>query len=1266
MRSATARKIAGLVLMASMAACVVSIGIPGVMPAAAQYLGNVGDVDPPEYGIGGLMIGGAGEAPVNLLVSAVNSQSNSYVAGPQVIEVIVDDPGISDTDEGEGEPDVEINGSDLRMVQATDGRWYAYFASLEHARTADGTTLTPGKGLDYGSFCSSDTAILGSGVAGSDGIAIPIAGGANGDDAMNDCSGLAADGSSVSINNVVRRAKAVNENSGANGIGQIGLAHESLWPFIQLYTFSPADSIIIDYNRVRSTTLVFDAVEGFADMELDRAVYPPGSHVHVTVTDAWLNIDPTDEDSWTWETAGPNEGDAYYDVFGAGNAGVPDGIGADGTLLVNPITSDDDLMQGAAVLLLDASTQGSTVMELRGNRNAMMAVPGLERPVTLTEQGQNSGTFGTYDESDDSLLVVADDARRGDSATIRYSDDPRTVLVGFGSATLDILPVDGGRGSGREVEVVLVDGDANKNSRVVENLLLSDPSTALIPSLVTGDPFTLGEGDDPGAFLIRDSLASDAGMAGLEVQPLSERAIVSIVSAMDGSMVNASGLLIDLDTTMAELRETIQYSDTTGWSTDFKGYNLLNYDVDSLTDYNAVDNIEIKLVKVGDSSPGYASPVTLATGSHGLVNLSLDSVNDHLFNATFDDSDSIGILYTWSPTQISEGDYPIVTDFFSFGFNDDGDRASERVANQIIRFEMQEHDHNSDAFVADLGHVVVNQLNILDESTYETYPISDDPSFVVVEDLTGEDSPRIDYLDLGADGVSTQIAERRAVPSHSGVVSFDSDTYKVADTVTVRLDDADMNADGSVIDIFTVVKVEDDPAFDMVGVPGLPELAFGPLGGLLEITFDDQRWLDSQAGAVRCNDSFDGDDGLGATGIRMIETGADSGTFVGYFQIPTEYCARSDSTAEWASVVGTDIEVNYVDFMDASGKTIEVGDSASIRAYTGTVSLDRTVYPIPWGLQFDDGSIFPLHATAIDGSVDREDETLGEGVLTIYARVSDQDFNVSASYEDVIETDVSTVGGTGVGPVRITVSRGGESAVIAYAGGKTPGNDFELNGRMVQDLGPISEISPDAGVFELDFTMRFDDGPEDSDCPTTATGGCILRGDILTVEYVDPTDVAGDPGIAADSAIFDLRDGALRSDKLVYIIGSNMILTVIETDWNLDGDAAETYDLDVLGWDSGAATTTMGDRGIDAAAFDPEPAYLWETGDGTGIFQVIVKIPAILAGDRLGRGEQVVLEYIDWGPSRAGYVGEDGEAIGLDLFTSIFGATVELDQKVYT
>ena len=86
----------------------------------------------------------------------------------------------------------------------------------------------------------------------------------------------------------------------------------------------------------------------------------------------------------------------------------------------------------------------------------------------------------------------------------------------------------------------------------------------------------------------------------------------------------------------------------------------------------------------------------------------------------------------------------------------------------------------------------------------------------------------------------------------------------------------------------------------------------------------------------------------------------------------------------------------------------------------------------------------------------------------------------------------------------------------------------------------------------------------------------------------------------------------------------------------------------------------------NAAAFDPEPTDFRETGDSTGIFQIVIEIPEELDGDRLERGEEIILEYTDWGPSGSDYVGDEDEDVNLTIFTSNFGATVELDQKVYT
>ena len=666
----------------------------------------------------------------------------------------------------------------------------------------------------------------------------------------------------------------------------------------------------------------------------------------------------------------------------------------------------------------------------------------------------------------------------------------------------------------------------------------------------------------------------------------------------------------------------------------------------------------------------------------------------------------------------------------------DGVAPGDRINNAIYRLELEESGDNTGVFEGTMEFIMLNQLNVRDSSTYALDTISDAITMIVHNDLTDEDSIRINYLDLGADGVSTQVADQIEAPTTSGSVSFDSNNYKVADTVTVTLEDADLNTAVDTIDIYTVVDqtymtpdgaVVYDPAFDMVGKGKYGANTAGEaFGRVLDITFDDQLWLNG------CG--IGGDNGLGSTGFTLIETGSDTGVFTGDFQIPLQYCHRTGNTAEARSTTGVDMEVNYVDYRDSSGETIEVGDSAGIRASTGTVSLDRTVYPVPFGLPTESSSYFPIHATGILNDQLVPGTYIPNGDLTIHVRINDPDFDVSASGEDSIAVNIPRGPQTAQtpaselehGPLKVTVSRGSSAVIVATAGGESSNDgrimtlgtqtflrnnqivsevindvrvyDKELAERetnpvpravqpITRELGPITEIAPDAGIFELDLALRYTDGPAGPQCPNTAVfdglGGrdpgssaqnrftddasnhCIQQGDILTVEYTDPTDASGNPNTVTDSATFDLRNGVLQSDKSVYIIGSDMILTLIEPDLDLESDEAETYDLDLIEWDSDAAALTMGNLG-GGAAFDPEPSDLRETGDSTGIFQVVVEIPEELRGDRVERGEAIELEYVDYGPSGADYVGDDTEDVNLNIFTSNFGATIELDQKVYT
>ena len=1278
MKNEIGRKITSITLMTIMLAGGMTIAFPGFTPEA--YAVNA-----------------------NLLVSAENT--GGYVAGPQVIEILVIDDDLART----ALPDITINGDSVVMTATADGNWYAYIAddASVAAISGDPAAQAANPGLDFGdNTCDAIT---------------------NGD-AENVYCGDATD-------NAVRSAKTPTDN-----------AVTASWPFIQTYAFP--NTIEIQYNKAggtQITTLKFD--DNAPGLFLDRSTYPPGATVHAIINDHRLNIDPTSADFWTWNILSQQK---YY-----GGAAVD----TDAKTIIDG-TAVSAVCEGCDVIV-DANRQSSDPLE---DVLEIAAIPGRALPdatvfnatgagedptawFTVREfNGPNTGTFATTTLAEDSILTIADDAQRGAAATIDYDGSITGIQVQHSTATIEIQSPDGVWTSGSAVPIVVVDGDVNKNSRADDDLSVSDINS-IVPTLVTGDPFTLSEISDeiiiwigvdldtvgntvanteyerliasanepvPDSELLQYTHGYELGfrIGGITsapdgvwkkspnpdprgehtddrigirsvttVEEFSNRGIVSLpdltaftdqekdslakLGITDFETIQASILAFDIGNSADELRDSLIDTRPDSGET---GFNMINYNFDVFGVTPAAVLTIIDGTYLGSSPLGQ---------KNGYTEFNPEVVNQIFgYDATAPGFTQLAVFYPGNLMTIEYGkEYPVILDLFSFGFKNNGEASDERVANQIIRLELEESDSDTGSLEGTLEYIMVNQLNINDKSTYEGLTtVGLDTSFIVIEDLTGGDSPSVTYLDVDTNGNQVQVSAQQDTPSHTGVVSLDVESFKAGDTVTVTLEDLDLNTDSELTDIYTVVTAAGDANRDTVGSADIAnggtsvQLSDGShLGRLLEITFDDQRWMTQtdEAGDI-CTPKLNDHSGLGATIFSLSETGASSGIFVGTFPLPAEFCRFGSEEPE--SVTGLDIEVNYVDFRDASGETTEVGDSAGVKANTGSVSLDRTVYPVPFGIVSDfkastattpaqsntnTRSLFPIHQNGMDDAAGLQSgEFLPQGDLIVYVTVTDPDFDVSASGKDSIAIDTA--------PVTVSVIRGSVSETVAIIGDTS---------------NPIDEIAPGAGIFESSVTIRYSDGPNSSLCPsadddnsaeTDDDKGCILQGDILQVEYNDPTDASGQSNTVTDSATFDLRNGVLQSDKSVYIIGSDMILTLIEPDFDLDSSQNETYDLDLIKWSSSAATVTMGDADGEIGAFDPEPLSFRETGPSTGIFQVVVEIPQVLDGSSLQRGEEIDLEYTDWGPSGSDYVGDQDEDIRLTVFTSNFGATIDLDQKVYS
>ena len=415
---------------------------------------------------------------------------------------------------------------------------------------------------------------------------------------------------------------------------------------------------------------------------------------------------------------------------------------------------------------------------------------------------------------------------------------------------------------------------------------------------------------------------------------------------------------------------------------------------------------------------------------------------------------------------------------------------------------------------------------------------------------TGGDAPEFTY---DVDNASED------APTNTGEVSVDASTYRVSDDVTITLVDADLNTDSGAREIYRIADS------DGTITPTVASIAIGDLRCAIEIK-----------------------------DVSLRETASDSGIFEGSFEVPA--ACGVDADDEPILTTGESITVTYVDFRDETGAGNEWTDSATIGADTGSVSLDRTVYPVP--PPGDDNKV------------------------TITVSVDDAD-------EDTSSSSKQTISGVELKVAGVTI-----------------------------DLGELKETEPDSGIFEgavkVDSHANRDNTNDDNR---------IEQGDIITVKYTDVSDASGNENSVSDSATFDLRNAVLQSDKSVYVIGQDALLTLIEADLNLDSGTIDNVDLDRINWDSEAY-----DGSIDAVRADlgPVPTNLRETGENTGIFQVVITISESIGSNALERGEEITLAYLDMGPSGADYVGDDERDVELQIETSNFGATVELDQNVYT
>lgn len=842
----------------------------------------------------------------NLYVSAENSQFNNYFSGSMVIEVVVRDPNLSNLSEGIGEPDVTLNGKSLRMVQASDGSWYAYFANVDKAKAADSTVGLAGEGLDFGVFCSKDTSssVFGISFSETNGIAVPQSAGlsdfTNGNSSFSPCTGSPT--GSTNLNNVVRNAKSINTNS--NMTGQIGL-NRNAWPLIQLFSFS---GVTLEYNPAgpsQKVSLEYDEIQNIS-FSIDRDLYPKNAEVFLTVNDFQLNQDPTDKDSWTF-SIGSNPS-TFYQAYD--NSGSSSANGGAGLVDLVPYLSALGFEKNGKL-----SINLGSVIELQSNNEqpATSVSDGSQtfsEILTLVENGPNSGIFDNADHSDQSTLGILDNAPRGQTGSIEYNKKSLSVLTGSSTASISLNPsLTIGDGSqslkpGTKIPIVLVDPDQNFNSGLRDNLDAFSASS-ILPTLKIGNPITLEKAIDVGFFTSSTDSFSTGDSANSSVPDLnSERLIIDTSTVSNGDFEKIS---LNLGISATELQSL--FIDTSLSNSD--GTNWLNYDLRSFAnDLEISDFTDTSMIlyfgSLGDSpvtiiASGYLSSpkgfvqlddtdIQSISGKSGTVYLviNFDSSNDSMV---------VGNISSEVDSQ------PIILDFFSFGLVNSND-----VNNALYRFELEETSDNSSIFEGTIEYSVANQLNLFDPLFIQTLqPIGEKIRFLITDRLVDEDAPSVSYSDLDQVGVFTTTSTNSGVnttsdiKTTSGILSTDSQSYRFGQPVTITLNDPDLNLKNDLVDVYIVINDPNSENVDTVGKDGII---------LLEVLFKDIRYKRCTVGGIEYG-------GLGATGFSLVETGPRTGIFEGVIKIPTKIC--NEPGTELISSAGGNLDVKYYDSRDDFG-----------------------------------------------------------------------------------------------------------------------------------------------------------------------------------------------------------------------------------------------------------------------------------------------------------------------------------------------------------
>jgi hypothetical protein len=440
------------------------------------------------------------------------SVSSVYIQGGAVLEIVVNDPDIAITDQDIASgATVDIDGTNYDMVQGANGKWYVYAVDKSVSKDLDNDST----GIEYGTECTAGLGInKGHGAEkgatmGTRGVANIIASdveysvwaeAARGGTAAGAVDTITS-GSCVNINNaqatdddasttvsrtllsaaILQNAPSLSNWNGAAAnattidLGQRGHSLNASgygsWPYILAFEF-PGDTLV-EYGS-NSINVEYGNTADQTSISVLNNSPSDETHIHLTITDPALNMDPTTADQWRFNLAAPSS--ANHQVFFANN--------------------DTDTHGGNAQLSLAqmgaAGFSGNGF--LKNSTGSALAIADGLRDVMMVESDVNSGVFESWAVNGTSQIVTVDEVGGDKKVVFTYGGDSADMIITYNDATLTF---DAGAGDWLATEtayVTVTDPDLNKYPGSSETLSIGDED-AVIPTIVMGTPLTLASSD---------------------------------------------------------------------------------------------------------------------------------------------------------------------------------------------------------------------------------------------------------------------------------------------------------------------------------------------------------------------------------------------------------------------------------------------------------------------------------------------------------------------------------------------------------------------------------------------------------------------------------------------------------------------------------------------------------------------------------------------------------------------------------------------------